>query len=119
MQAERGEFGAHDALNHVIKTCHGNRSVLYGLTQFAAKIPGAGQFLIEAAVLTAIGGAFGVLVGSALAASVAQLISFPVSLPVWSFVIGVGASAVIGIGFGLFPANRAANMDPIEALRYE
>ncbi|HUP19238.1 MAG TPA: ABC transporter permease [Gemmatimonadota bacterium] len=77
------------------------------------------QFLIEAAVLTAIGGAFGVLFGSALAAGVARLISFPVSLSVWSFVIGLGASAAIGIGFGLFPANRAANLDPIEALRYE
>jgi len=77
------------------------------------------QFLIEAAVLTGIGGIFGVAVGSALGAGVAKLISFPVSLPVWSFVIGVGASTAIGIFFGLYPAGKAAALDPIEALRYE
>jgi putative ABC transport system permease protein len=77
------------------------------------------QFLIEAAVLTGIGGIFGVAIGSMLGAGVAKLISFPVSLPVWSFVIGVGASTAIGIFFGLYPASKAASMDPIEALRYE
>ncbi len=77
------------------------------------------QFLIEAVVLTGIGGVFGVLIGSALGAGVAKLIHFPVSLPLWSFVLGVGFSAAIGIFFGLFPASKAANLDPIEALRYE
>jgi putative ABC transport system permease protein len=77
------------------------------------------QFLIEAVVLTGIGGVFGVLIGSALGAGVASLIDFPVSLPLWSFVLGVGFSAAIGIFFGLFPASKAANLDPIEALRYE
>jgi putative ABC transport system permease protein len=77
------------------------------------------QFLIEAAVLTGIGGVFGVAIGSAIGAGVAKLISFPVSLPVWSFVIGVGASTAIGIFFGLYPAGKAAALDPIEALRYE
>ena len=77
------------------------------------------QFLIEAVILTGIGGVFGVLIGSALGAGVAKLIHFPVSLPLWSFVLGVGFSAAIGIFFGLFPASKAANLDPIEALRYE
>jgi putative ABC transport system permease protein len=77
------------------------------------------QFLIEAVVLTGIGGVFGVLIGSALGAGVAKLIDFPVSLPLWSFALGVGFSAAIGIFFGLFPASKAANLDPIEALRYE
>jgi putative ABC transport system permease protein len=77
------------------------------------------QFLIEAGVLTGIGGIFGVAIGSLLGAGVAKLISFPVSLPVWSYVIGVGASTAIGIFFGLYPAGKAATMDPIEALRYE
>ena len=77
------------------------------------------QFLIEAVVLTGIGGVFGVLIGSGLGAGVAKLIDFPVSLPLWSFVLGVGFSAAIGIFFGLFPASKAANLDPIEALRYE
>lgn len=77
------------------------------------------QFLIEAALLTGIGGVFGVAIGSLLGAGVAKAIHFPVSLPVSSFVIGVGASVAIGLFFGIFPANRAANLDPIEALRYE
>src|SRR5688572_4427229 len=77
------------------------------------------QFLIEAAVLTGIGGLFGVAIGSLIGAGVAKLISFPVSLPIWSFVIAVGASTAIGLFFGLYPAGKAAAMDPIEALRYE
>lgn len=77
------------------------------------------QFLIEAAVLTGIGGVFGVVIGSALGAGVAKLIDFPVAVPLWSFFVGVGFSAVIGIFFGIFPAHKAASLDPIEALRYE
>jgi putative ABC transport system permease protein len=77
------------------------------------------QFLIEAVILTAIGGVFGVVIGSSLGAGVARLIHFPVSLPYWSFLIGVGTSATIGIFFGLFPASKAATLDPIDALRYE
>lgn len=77
------------------------------------------QFLIEAAVLTGIGGVFGVAIGSALGAGVAKLIDFPVAIPLWSFFVGVGFSAVIGIFFGIFPAHKAASLDPIEALRYE
>jgi len=77
------------------------------------------QFLVEAGVLTGIGGVFGVAIGSLVGAGAAKLISFPVSLPVWSFVIGVGASTAIGVFFGLYPAGKAAAMDPIEALRYE
>lgn len=77
------------------------------------------QFLIEAAVLTGIGGVFGVVIGGALGAGVARLIGFPVALSPTAFAIGVVFSAAIGIGFGLFPANKAANLDPIEALRYE
>ncbi len=77
------------------------------------------QFLIEAVVLTGVGGVIGVLVGSGLGAGVSRLIHFPVSLPLWSFAVGVGFSTAIGIFFGIFPASKAANLDPIEALRYE
>jgi len=77
------------------------------------------QFLIEAAVLTSVGGLLGVLCGSAIGLVVNLFSGFPVSLPWWSFALGLGFSAGIGIFFGMLPAWRASRMDPIEALRYE
>jgi putative ABC transport system permease protein len=77
------------------------------------------QFLIEAAVLTSVGGILGVLLGSAIGLLVNFVSGFPVSLPWWSFALGLGFSAGIGIFFGMLPAWRASRLDPIEALRYE
>ena len=77
------------------------------------------QFLIEAAVLTSVGGILGVLMGSAIGLLVNVISGFPVSLPWWSFALGLGFSAGIGIFFGMLPAWRASRLDPIEALRYE
>ena len=77
------------------------------------------QFLIEAAVLTSVGGILGVLMGSAIGLGVNLVSGFPVSLPWWSFALGLGFSASIGIFFGMLPAWRASRLDPIEALRYE
>jgi putative ABC transport system permease protein len=77
------------------------------------------QFLTEAAVLTSVGGLLGILLGSALGLGVHFLTGFPVSLPLWSFALGIGFSATVGIVFGMYPAVRAARLDPIEALRYE
>jgi putative ABC transport system permease protein len=77
------------------------------------------QFLIEAAVLTSVGGLLGVLMGSAIGLTVNLISGFPVSLPWWSFALGLGFSASIGIFFGMLPAWRASRLDPIEALRYE
>jgi putative ABC transport system permease protein len=77
------------------------------------------QFLLEAVVLTAVGGLLGILFGSGLGLGVHYATKFPISLPWWSFAIGVGFSASVGIVFGLFPAVRASGLDPIEALRYE
>jgi putative ABC transport system permease protein len=77
------------------------------------------QFLTEAAVLTSTGGILGIICGSTIGASVSWLTGFPISLPWWSFAIGLGFSACVGIFFGMVPAVRASRLDPIEALRHE
>jgi putative ABC transport system permease protein len=77
------------------------------------------QFLIEAAFLTSAGGVLGIIFGSSIGLIVHWASGFPVSLPWWSFAIGIGFSAGVGIFFGLFPAIKASRLDPIEALRYE
>lgn len=75
------------------------------------------QFLIEAVMVTAIGGAIGVITGFGLAYLIAALIGFPLLISIASAVLGVGVSSVVGIISGLWPAWRAASLDPIEALR--
>ena len=77
------------------------------------------QFLIEAVVLTSLGGLLGIALGYLIALTVNTLANFPVSMPWWAFALGVGFSASVGIFFGLYPAFKAARLDPIDALRYE
>jgi putative ABC transport system permease protein len=77
------------------------------------------QFLVEAATLTLLGGAAGILLGSGLATLVSKLTPIPAVVPIWSVLAAVGASIAVGMVFGVFPANRAARMDPVEALRHE
>jgi putative ABC transport system permease protein len=77
------------------------------------------QFLIEAVFLTSLGGIIGIILGASLGWLINVLSGFPISLPWWSFAIGIGFSASVGIFFGIVPAFKAARLDPIEALRYE
>ena len=76
-----------------------------------------GQFLTEAAVLTSLGGIIGVLSGIALAQLISQMVQIPVAIDVAAIGISVMFSMLIGVVFGLLPAVKAANLNPIEALR--
>ena len=78
-----------------------------------------GQFLTEAAVLTSMGGIIGVIVGIILAEVISKISSTPVAISAPAAVIAVLFSMVIGIVFGMLPSYKAANLDPIEALRHE
>ncbi|HEU4434065.1 MAG TPA: ABC transporter permease [Pyrinomonadaceae bacterium] len=77
------------------------------------------QFLIEAVVVTALGGIIGVGTGFGLAYVISALIGFPLLVSALSAVLGVGMSSLVGIVCGFWPAWRAAKLDPIEALRAE
>ena len=77
------------------------------------------QFLVEAATLTLLGGVAGLIIGGGAAMLVGRLTPIPAVVPVWSVVTAMGASVLVGVVFGILPANRAARLDPIEALRYE
>ncbi|MGZ5488688.1 MAG: ABC transporter permease, partial [Candidatus Aminicenantales bacterium] len=77
------------------------------------------QFLIEAVFLTGVGGILGVLAGFAIALIVKAATPLPATVSPWSVVLGLSVSAAIGLFFGIFPAQKAAHMDPIESLRYE
>jgi putative ABC transport system permease protein len=77
------------------------------------------QFLIEAVVLSLIGGVIGIMLGFGLSTAVAAFSQFKTSVSVYSVLLSFLFSAAVGIFFGFYPAKKAAGMDPISALRYE
>lgn len=85
----------------------------------ATKLNILSQFLIEAVVLTAIGGLAGLAVGEIASTVMNKYSPLPAYVPLWAIAVGVGISAAVGIVFGLWPAWKAARLDPIEALRWE
>jgi putative ABC transport system permease protein len=77
------------------------------------------QFLLEAVMLSGIGGALGVLTGGAISMTARALASIPATVSPFWVIMGVAISVGVGLFFGYYPANRAANLDPIVCLRYE
>ncbi len=75
------------------------------------------QFLLEAVTLTGLGGLIGIAVGLLLAFAVRQIVSFPAAVPFWAIAAGFGASLMVGLVSGLYPALKAARLDPVEAMR--
>jgi len=77
------------------------------------------QFLTESVIQCLIGGVIGVGAGFIFAMALRNLTSFPASVKTWVAVLGVVLSSMIGLFFGIYPATRAAKLDPVVALRTE
>jgi len=78
------------------------------------------QFLFEAMTLTGVGGVFGVILAIATSYLIMALIpALPAAIPMWAVLTGLAVSITVGLVFGVWPARKAAQLDPIEALRYE
>jgi putative ABC transport system permease protein len=77
------------------------------------------QFLVEALVLTGLGGALGVLIGWALAVGVSTFTPLPARITLWSVIVALAVGVGSGLVFGVYPASRASRLDPITALRVE
>ena len=77
------------------------------------------QFLIESSTMALIGGVLGIALGILVAKTVTLLIGMPSAIPAWAIAAGLIVSASVGIFFGVYPARKAARLDPIVALRAE
>jgi len=77
------------------------------------------QFLIESATLSLVGGLIGIALGSSIALTVATVTPLPAAIKWWAIALAIVVSTGVGLFFGIYPASKAANLDPIVALRYE
>ena len=77
------------------------------------------QFLVEAATLTLVGGIVGMVVGAGIAFLIGAISPLPAYVPLISVVLALVAAALMGVLLGIYPASKAARLDPVEALRYE
>lgn len=85
----------------------------------ARRIDIMSQFLAESAALTFVGGAIGVLLSIGITTGISAATTLPASIKWWSVILGLSVSTGVGLFFGLWPASKAANLDPITALRHE
>jgi len=77
------------------------------------------QFLIESATMALAGGAIGVICGVAVAKLITFIIGWPANVQLWSVLLGLFLAGAVGIFFGVYPASKAAKLDPVVALRAE
>jgi putative ABC transport system permease protein len=77
------------------------------------------QFLIESATLALVGGVVGVIFGIVIAKGITAAVGMPSVIKLWAVFAGLIVSARVGLFFGVYPARRAARLDPITALRFE
>ena len=77
------------------------------------------QFLVESSTLALVGGIIGVLLGASIALAISWFTPLPASIKWWAVALGLTVSTSVGLFFGIYPATKAANLDPIVALRYE
>ena len=77
------------------------------------------QFLIEAIMISVTGGVIGVLLGVGASMAVKALANWPISVELWTVLLSFVVCTITGVFFGWYPAKKAANLDPIEAIRYE
>ena len=77
------------------------------------------QFLIESILISLTGGILGILFGALLTWGCNTIVGYPAVIPAWSVIVSFAVCVAIGVGFGYFPAQKAARLDPIEAIRYE
>ncbi|MEO8706087.1 MAG: ABC transporter permease [Kofleriaceae bacterium] len=77
------------------------------------------QFIVEAVMLTSIGGVLGIAIGAGIAALIQVLVHIPTAVPMWAVVLSMVAAGGVGLVFGIYPAYRASRLDPVEAMRRE